>query len=127
MKQNFDFSKLTSLHQKSYGAWAGNNAGHAPDPKLCCESVSDSGRSMLTHQCRRKRGWGPEGAYCKQHSPESVAARRADEEARYQEKRLKWKYEANGEPAVSLLKQIAEGHNDPRSAAQEFLKKKGFI
>lgn len=43
----------------------------------CVESVySDYG----SHQCERKRGHGPDGLYCKQHNPEAIAAKRAEEQ-----------------------------------------------
>lgn len=53
--------ELTSLHAESYG-WT---AKAKPDPDRCAAGVSDG----WTHaQCARKRGHGPEGAYCKQHA-----------------------------------------------------------
>jgi hypothetical protein len=50
---------------KSYGAWTGNPKGNPEDPDRCVESVSDG---YLFYQCKRKRGYGPGGLYCKQHA-----------------------------------------------------------
>jgi hypothetical protein len=59
---------------RTYGAWAGYPAGTEEDPKCCVIEVWDqSGRSMISHQCSRKRGYGPSGLYCKQHSKKSPA------------------------------------------------------
>lgn len=61
-----------------YGAWAGNPAGHKEDVSLCIESVHEPGRGGMIHQCARKRGFGKDGLYCKQHDPEKCAnARKA--------------------------------------------------
>jgi len=30
--------------------------------------VADTGRSVLFHQCYKKRGHGPNGIYCRQHA-----------------------------------------------------------
>ena len=40
------------------------------DLKRCVESVSEPGRygSFHPHQCYRKRGFGKDGLYCKQHA-----------------------------------------------------------
>lgn len=120
-KQKYDHTKLTSLHDESYGAWAGNKAGYKPDPSRCCKSVSSSGRSHLFTQCGRKRGYGPEAAYCKQHSPAAVAERRAKRDAEYEKDMIAFRRKVAGQSALNLLEQIADGHNDPRGAAQAFL------
>lgn len=43
----------------------------------CIKSVADGGRSVTAHQCHRQRGFGPNGEYCKQHSPQTDVIRRA--------------------------------------------------
>lgn len=54
--------------EKRYGQWAGNPKG-LPENKECCyEEVPNGGRSPLFHQCNRKRGYGKDGLYCKQHA-----------------------------------------------------------
>lgn len=52
---------------KRYGQWAGNEAGQAEDPTRCTESVLPA-REWISKQCTKKRGHGPDGAYCKQHA-----------------------------------------------------------
>ena len=54
-------------NQRRYGVWAGNPDGRAEDPVCCVESVYDRD-TMLTHQCGRKRGKGPDGLYCGVHA-----------------------------------------------------------
>ena len=58
---------------RRYGQWAGSPEGSPEDPTLCIEEVS---RGFFFHQCSRKRGKGPDGLYCTQHVPETVAAKR---------------------------------------------------
>lgn len=114
--------ELTSLHKQSYGDWAGSPKGNRPDPNHCCEEVSDSVASHLFHQCGRKRGYGPEGAYCKQHSPEEVAKRRAAAKAKYDAQMEKWRRDRAGGSAINIIEQIAAGHNDPRTLCIDFLR-----
>jgi len=59
---------LTSHHRERYGSWAGNPAGRKPNPEWCAESVYPKTGFPIPHQCTRKCGHGPEGAYCKQHA-----------------------------------------------------------
>ncbi len=61
---------------RRYDAWAGNPAGVAEDPTRCVETVADASL-RFTHycQCRRKRGHGPDGLYCRQHDPVAAAER----------------------------------------------------
>jgi len=107
---------LSDRYKKFYG----DNVKHPPDLTRCCEEVTRYiGNWPHYGQCTRKRGFGPDEAYCKQHDPEAVAARRkeADErgESKYRQQRLEWA----GPRFFKVLKQIADGHNDPRSIAQE--------
>jgi hypothetical protein len=51
-----------------YRTWGGNPKGYAYREGYCAESVPDGGRSVLSHQCERKNGHGPDGLYCKQHA-----------------------------------------------------------
>ncbi len=51
-------------YQASYGRiWT----KYATDYDKCCVEVSDS-PGWNWHQCSRKRGHGPDSAYCKQHA-----------------------------------------------------------
>lgn len=89
-----------------------------PDTTRCCELVSDS-NGWRYHQCSRKRGYGPEKAYCKQHDPEAVKARREASDAKYNAQINKLRYEWHGRKFFDVLKIIADGHNDPRTLARE--------
>lgn len=106
------------LYPKSYGSWAGNEAGHKPNFTKCCESVR-SNSSWHSSQCTRSRGYGPDEAYCKTHDPDKVAARRRASSRAYYEKinaeRPKW----YGKTFLDVLQKIADGHNDPRTLAKE--------
>jgi hypothetical protein len=51
-----------------YRRWGGDPAGRPWNPERCAESVSDGGRSVLSHQCNHKPGYGPDDLYCKQHA-----------------------------------------------------------
>lgn len=50
---------------RRYGQWAGCPKGVAEDVSRCIESIHDN---YLFHQCARKRGFGKDGLYCKQHA-----------------------------------------------------------
>jgi hypothetical protein len=54
--------------KRRYRRWAGCPKGTPEDESCCIVSVADGGRSVLSHQCNRKRGHGPGGLYCKQHA-----------------------------------------------------------
>lgn len=113
---------MTSFHKKSYGDWAGNPAGHLADLTRCCEEVrNEPGAGWGYHQCVRKCGYGPEGAYCKQHDPEAVAERQRKQGKAYRAKCLNWSYESHGKRFYEALEKIANGHNDARGLAQEIV------
>jgi hypothetical protein len=61
----------SSFHKKSYGRMGSISA----DPNLCAEEVA-SKDGWAYSQCSRKRGHGSEQAYCKQHDPDAVKAKR---------------------------------------------------
>ena len=56
-----------------YCRWSGLPKGTMEDPERCLYSVHDEGMSVLSHQCRRKRGFGPDGLFCKQHGKDRFA------------------------------------------------------
>lgn len=115
-------NEQSPLYKEKYGVWAGLPNGHKPDFAACCEEVSDSStRWPLYHQCSKKRGYGPDGAYCKQHDPDVVKAREAANAARATAKWNKQRYEWNGRRFYDALLKIAEGHNDARGLAQEII------
>lgn len=51
-----------------YNRWAGNEQGTQEDVTRCIAAVGVGGRSPLSHQCYRKRGYGLDGLYCSQHA-----------------------------------------------------------
>jgi|HubBroStandDraft_3_1064219.scaffolds.fasta_scaffold83973_3 hypothetical protein len=109
----------SSLYPKSYGAWAGNPKGCAPDFTRCCAQVWSRERFARHYQCNKPRGHGPDGAYCKQHDPAVAKARRAAADER---SRAQWnnrRYEWHGRAFFDVLVKIADGHNDARGLAQE--------
>jgi hypothetical protein len=60
------------MKPRVYGAWVGNNAGVREDKSRCIKEVwPGSGRGWIPYQCLRKRGYGPNGEYCKQHGREA--------------------------------------------------------
>lgn len=112
-----------SAYQARYGSWAGFERGHAPDYGRCCVSVHPPGRATIPQQCRKKRGYGPGLAYCKQHDPEAAKARQDKASEAYRAKVEKWRYEFFGRTFYEALEQIANGHNDARGLAQEVIAK----
>jgi len=57
---------------KRYGCWAGNPNGLPEDPKRCIAEVYRQ-HSWIPGQCYRKRGYGENGLYCKQHAKKKEA------------------------------------------------------
>lgn len=55
--------------KRRYGQWGGNPRGVQENVTRCVESIYPSWtRSPISQQCSRKRGYGPNGEYCKQHA-----------------------------------------------------------
>lgn len=107
-------------YKATYG---GNMVKRPPDMTRCCEEVARYiGGWPHYGQCTRKRGYGPDEAYCKQHDPEAAAKRRAEvderEAVRWRKQCLEWA----GPRFYAALKQIADGHNDPRSLAADTIR-----
>ena len=107
-------------YKEKYGDWAGNPRGRAPDFARCCEEVHTAD-GWRTHQCSRKRGHGPDGAYCKQHDPAAIAERKEKSDAKHRETLRADMQRAYGPSFLASLRKIAEGHNDPRGLAQEIV------
>lgn len=101
-------------------------------PEQCAEPVSTKDGWGYS-QCSRNRGHGPEQAYCKQHDPAAVKARREANAAKYRagreavaNEREAARAEAQlGKDAIAALQAIADGHNDPRGLAQSVLEGTG--
>jgi len=53
--------------QRVYGKWSGNPQGSKEAKHRCVVEVQARGTWAAT-QCRRLRGKGPNGEYCKQHA-----------------------------------------------------------
>jgi hypothetical protein len=107
------------LYPKKYGAWSGNPEGNKPDYERCCVEVWSKERWSRVYQCHRKRGHGPDGAYCSQHVPEVVEQRKRAASARQDAEWQKRRLEFSGKIFYDALVKIAEGHNDARGLAQE--------
>lgn len=104
-------------YKMRYGNWAGNSEGHRPDFKRCCEEVRSPERWGRYHQCTRPRGYGPDASYCKQHDPEVAEQRRIKAEKKHRKDWRDQMMRAYGPSFLCVLRQIADGHNDPRSLA----------
>ena len=103
-------------YRRSYGR---GYSPVAPDYTRCADSVVDGFHSS---QCSRKNGHGPHGAWCKQHDPIARAAKRDAQNAKWRaESELKLARHAANAALEPALRQIAAGHNDPRSLAESVI------
>lgn len=101
-----------------------------PSPEFCCASVHNGGRSVSFHQCTRKpKNWYGTLGYCDTHDPNKFRERRDKKQAEWQ---AKWNYSNRlhefesrqrkfKDACVQAVRQIAAGHNDPRSLCSELL------
>ena len=55
------------MKERIYNQWAGNEKGKKENLSKCIEKVWPP-PGYISSQCSRKRGYGPEGLYCKQHA-----------------------------------------------------------
>lgn len=60
--------------KRRYRQWAGSPKGTPYVPSRCAYEVPDSGRSPLSSQCSRNKGYGPNCLYCKQHGKRFAAS-----------------------------------------------------
>lgn len=111
----------SSLYPKSYGAWAGDPKGHAPNFTRCCAEVCSRERFSRFYQCTKPRGHGPDGAYCKQHDPVVAKVRKDAAAARGKDRWNKLRYEIHGRTFFNALLKISEGHNSPRELAMKVI------
>lgn len=109
---------LTDHYKTKYGIWAGNPRGQPANYEHCCANLRDKYQPG-GYQCTRKRGFGPDEAYCKQHDPEAVKSRAIAAQEKSDRQWRARRIELAGQRFFSVLKQIADGHNDPRSIATE--------
>jgi hypothetical protein len=111
------------LYKTRYGAWGGRPSGNPPDFTRCCYEVFSSERGVMHHQCANRRNAGPDKAYCKVHDPEAVKARAAASDRKYRDETNRQQVQWHGSSFLAALRQIADGHNDPRSLAREVIEK----
>ena len=57
------------------------------DIKRCVTSIYTG---YCIHQCSRKRGYGPDGLYCKQHDPIRIAEKEKQKNEQYKRRQKKW-------------------------------------
>jgi hypothetical protein len=55
------------LMERRYNVWAGNPKGDAEYPERCIEEIYDP-HGWHSYQCARRRGFGKDNLYCKQHA-----------------------------------------------------------
>ena len=106
-------TEMTPEFKAQFHSEYGINMGRRrPDYSRCAEEVH---RGYSFHQCTRKNGHGPHGAWCKQHDPIAVKAKADAAKAKW---RAEWdakKAAADFQKAcIDAVKAIADGHNDPR-------------
>lgn len=70
---------MSVIKNRRYGQWAGNPNGIAEDDTRCREEVWPRD-GWMPYQCRRKRGHGPKGEFCKQHARRLAEIREKEEE-----------------------------------------------
>jgi transposase-like protein len=97
--------------------------GHArPDFARCADTVSSGSVWHGSKQCSRKNGHGPDGAFCKQHDPQAIAAKRVALDAAWKRKSDQQARDiAFALQSKDAIRAIAEGHNDPMTLAREIL------
>lgn len=54
--------------ERKYNQWAGNPKGNPEDKTHCIEEVWSKDGFGMSYQCNRKRGYGTDGLFCKQHA-----------------------------------------------------------
>lgn len=116
-------SGLTRHHLTHYGG------GVPADPERCCISVWGQGEKR-PRQCRLRRGYGPDGAYCSLHNPEAVRGRetkaKEDRRARMERVARENRLRAYAPLFCGVLVRIASGEEaDPVRAAREILENWG--
>ena len=116
-----------SEHNDEFKAHYRDSYGHnryaaKPDFARCADRVYSSDAWSGTKQCSRKNGHGPDGAFCKQHDPVALAAKRVARDAAW---RREWDQKARESAftaeSKAAIRAIAEGHNDPMTLAREIL------
>lgn len=117
--------KRPEYHQ-GYGHWFSEQR---PDFERCCVEVWGTGRDSRPSQCAYKAATDPDytgkPTRCLTHSRAKIAERKAASDAKYAAERARWgqadRDRKARDAALALIIQIADGHNDPRGAAQDLL------
>lgn len=90
------------------------------DKNNCKARVSVPGVWSRDYQCSRK---ATRDGFCKQHHPDSVAARDKKSQEKAKEDWAEIRYKIYGKGFYKTLVEIRDGHNDPRQLATEILAK----
>ena len=83
---------------KVYDQWTGNPKGIPEDKANCVAEVTDYS-GWHSFQCQRKRGYGPNGEYCKQH------AKKFESEAKQKDKLVRG---PDGTPLFTAPTEVAD-------------------
>lgn len=89
---------------KIYGSWCGNPEGTAEDKIRCIATIYST--HISGRQCERKRGHGPNKAYCKQHNPERIKQVEDAKDKAYDDKYKKLKAQ---DKRNEILNEMATG------------------
>lgn len=117
-------TEYTDEFKAEFRGWYGVSwARQLPDYTRCAnETDGNIMRGEHPHQCSRKNGYGPHGAYCRQHDPVAAKAKRDARTAKWD---AKWAAEKRKREFISAcqdaVRQIAEGHSDPRGLCKSII------
>ena len=90
------------------------------DSDRCKTRVTIPGIWSQDHQCSRK---AKKDGFCKQHHPDTVAARDKKSQEKADADWGEVRYKIHGKSFYKILVEIRDGHNDPRQLATEILAK----
>jgi hypothetical protein len=62
---------MTRYPLERYGKWAGNERGYSYNSRRCAKEVWPSD-GWVSKQCSRRRGYGIDKLFCKQHKNTTV-------------------------------------------------------
>ena len=63
---------IEEAREYRYGTWSGNPNGRTYKEGYCAYEIWESGPWIMSCQCSRKNGYGPDGLYCKQHAKKLI-------------------------------------------------------
>jgi hypothetical protein len=118
-------------YHRTYGHWF---SPQKPDFDRCCVEIYGSERGSRPHQCTRKAAadsdYTGKPTRCKFHSRAKLLEKEAKWQAKFEADRARMdalyvRQNAQRE-AIGLIEQIADGHNNPRGAAIDFLVSHGL-